>query len=130
MRRWQVTRHTFTDVAQIRKRAEDSMSDGYGHISRWWSKKYNLPPNHPLFAELSWAEHEHNMLTDFHTRKTEMEEMLNNPDADHEEIRDVIASLNRAILGTKGGDTVEYGDDLVDQWEADIAAGRTPDLDA
>jgi hypothetical protein len=92
-------------------------------LRRWWSRKYNLPANHPLFLERSVQEHllevEENLLL----TRDELEADLKRPGADRTELTKRLVEVRRA-LGDKNAST----DPLIDKWERELANGQTPDL--
>lgn len=75
-------------------------------LGRWWSKKYHLPSNHELFTKedvIYW-------LTEYYT--------------------DFFEDKPIEIYRQEDGEIkfTETGDDLIDEWEEQIARGETPDL--
>lgn len=75
-------------------------------MGRWWSRKYNLPSNHELFqqeTELYW-------LTEYYV--------------DHFEKNPL------EVYKTDDGEYqfTDTGDELIDEWEEQIAQGEIPDL--
>lgn len=89
--------------------------------------KYKLPASHELFQSQSFAELTQEMYEDLYYRKSELESALESgeKDIDREGLLTQLNGVNRAL-----GETEESYDPLVDQWERDIAEGRTPDLNA
>jgi hypothetical protein len=94
-------------------------------IKRWWVNKYKLPPNHPLFLERSLSEWTLEMYEDLFAQRSEVESELEEGDGETEELLQRLNAINRAL-----GDEELPQDDLFDQWERDVEAGRIPDLDA
>lgn len=115
---------SFSDGNRLRARAQKSLDDGEAQIKRWWSNKYNLPPNHELFMGMSFAEHTQEMYEDLLFRREEIQRSLEDNDGDQKILMKQLALLNKAL-----GDA-ESEDDLFDQWERDLEEGRIPDLDA
>jgi hypothetical protein len=75
-------------------------------LERWWVKKYRLPSNHDLFVDRTLYDH----LIDFYLDKFEQKPIEAHRNVDGEiQFKDT-------------------GDELVDRWEEQIAAGQIPDL--
>ena len=116
-----------------RQQAKRNVDSGLAGLKRWWTNKYKLPPDHKLFTEQSMAALNLEMFEDLWLREAELAErassdegmVLNEVQAQLQEIRRALG-----ILEDFGVAKVTGTDPLVDQWERDIAAGRTPDLDA
>ena len=98
-------------------------------MKRWWSEKYNLPPNHKLFESQSLAEIELEMYEDLLTRKQSIESELHEDQREMNRAEELITQLNaiKRALGEKDEVVV---DPLIDQWEKDLEEGRIPDLEA
>lgn len=100
-------------------------------VKRWWVSKYKLPPSDPRFQGqtfpellLEWAEDR------LYRRKQLIEEMElaqeGEIEIDMTAAHKELAVLNKAL----GYPDAAPQDDLWDQWEKDLAEGRTPDLEA
>ena len=118
-------RHTFSDGATVQARAKRNLDDGRVQIRRWWSDKYDLPPNHPLFRERSLADIQIEMVEDLMQRRKQLRKQI---DDDGDKGGKLLAEIND--IDEALGDKPTVIDDLWDIWEQDLAAGRTPDLDA
>ena len=114
-------------MGRVRRRAEREVKGGIAGLRRWWSQKYKLPPNHPLFLEQSVAELNQEMVEDLLIRKREVEAELENEDtrmSERQELSRQLRALNEAL-----GEPPETGDELIDQWEKDLEEGRVPNLE-
>jgi len=94
-------------------------------IKRWWVGKYNLPANHALFLDRPLPEWSQEMYEDLFAQRDAIERDLKEGGGDSEQLLQSLARINKAL---EEADYIE--DDLVDQWERDLEAGREPDLDA
>lgn len=96
---WEATR----EIAKARFK-NPSLLD---QLARWWSQKYNLPSNHELFLSRTPAEH----LIEYHL--------------------DVLYAKPLEAYKTSDGEYVftDTGDEMIDRWEAQLAAGIDPDLE-
>jgi len=114
-------------MGKVRRRAEREVKSGIAGLKRWWSQKYKLPPNHPLFLEQSVAELNQEMVEDLLIRKREVMAELENEETrmrERQELGRQLRALNEAL-----GDKQESEDELIDQWERDLEEGRIPDLE-
>jgi len=118
---------TFSGGDHIRSKAKGNLETWETQVRRWWTERYNLPPNHELFQSLSIAEHTLDMYEDLYFKKEEVERALTGRGGgDKQSLMEQLSALNRALgLSAKA----ESEDELVDQWERDIEEGRVPDLD-
>lgn len=108
----------------MKARAQKNLDSGEAQIKRWWSERYKLPPNHELFLSMSLSEHIQEMYEDLLFKREEVERNLEEGVGDKEILMKQLAALNRAL------EEEVSEDDLIDQWERDLEAGRVPDLDA
>jgi hypothetical protein len=115
----------FSDGNRLKEVARSNWESGMTGIKRWWVNKYKLPPNHPLFLERSLSEWTLEMYEDLFAQRSEVESELEEGDGETEELLQRLNAINRAL-----GDEELPQDDLFDQWERDVEAGRIPDLDA
>lgn len=79
-------------------------------LRRWWVQKYKLPWTHEAAQELTWFELLTEWWEDYYDR---------NP----KELRKRFADDDGEMYFS------ETGDDLIDKWERELAAGVTPDLE-
>lgn len=117
-------RPTFTEEQRIKARAKRARDDGTAQVRRWWSKKYNLPPNHVLFENRTMADLQQEMFEDLMARcdeiRTEIESSGDPKGHLLNELNDLLEAL---------GEEDEVQDDLFDEWERAIERGEVPDLD-
>ena len=93
-------------------------------MARWWSRKYNLPPNHELFLERSLPDLHQEMLEDLMIEESELKKRIEKgEDAEGNLLREL--NNIQKMLGEDEGTE----DMLWDKWEAQLAAGEIPDLD-
>ena len=98
-------------------------------MEAWWSERYKLPPNHPLFRHQSLSEILEEFLMVKAVEKQQLERDLESGDLSGEQqaaVKNQILHLD-AVL--EGRIEVGTGDPLADFWEAQIEAGLEPDLD-
>ena len=116
--------------AAIHRAKHDSTKSAQVQLRRWWSKKYTLPPNHPLFEDRSYG----SLLTEYYEdvmdRRQEVADMmaqgLGNRTKQLELLRDIDALLGDTKT-TEDVGTIVTGDPEVDEWERQIARGELPD---
>jgi phosphodiesterase/alkaline phosphatase D-like protein len=93
-------------------------------LRRWWVKKYSLPPSHDAYRKLTFGELLQDFYEDLMDRRRELENDLEHADGKQRwAIQDAIKAISKTL-----GDEVESADPLIDRWEAQIAAGETPDF--
>jgi len=115
----------FSDGDRLLAQAKQNTKSGASHLRRWWSGKYNLPPNHALFMEQSQAELTLEMYEDFIAKKEELEYRLEEATAKEAQfLMRQLTAINKIL-----GDDNFTGDPLIDKWEREIAEGKIPDLD-
>ena len=73
---------------------------------------------------MSLSEHIQEMYEDLLFKREEVERSLEERIGDKELLLRQLAALNRAL-----GEAISE-DDLIDEWERELAEGRVPDLDA
>lgn len=113
------------DTDRLKRRAKENLENGVAALKRWWSKKYELPPNHPLFLEQSMANLQQERFEDLYTRRQEIEMEMERGEGDHEEHLKHLSLIAKAL-----GEAAYVHDPLVDQWERELLEGKIPDLDA
>lgn len=116
----------FSDTRRLQKLAEKNLERGHARLRRWWSRKYNRPPNDPMFEDQAEAELQLEMFEDLLLQRERIIEKLRTH-LDPRERLDLKERLQEIdeVFDYK----VELGEDeLIDEWEKDIEAGRTPDL--
>lgn len=120
-------RRRFSDEANVRALAEHQAKTGLTRLRRWWSTKYKLPPSHTLFTSQALPEVLLEYFEDLYVLKAELEAALDAA-GDEKEARSINDRLKLVCkaLGVGAGSSQ---DDLVDHWEAEIEAGRVPNLD-
>lgn len=94
-------------------------------MRRWWSQKYQRPPNDPLFTGQTIAELQLEMFEDMLLQRESLEDHLDHlADAEsRREAREKIQALNEIL-----GDTKAVEDPLIEKWEEELARGQVPDL--
>lgn len=117
----------FSDEKVLKSKAKENLNSGMANLRRWWSKKYELPPNHPLFENQPRAEVELEMFEDFLIRKEEIEDELYGDDRKEESHSDSLVRQLNAIRKFLGEEETSY-DPLADKWERELLEGKTPDL--
>jgi hypothetical protein len=129
-------RCTFFDSARLKEKAKENVESGFSTLKRWWSDKYNLPPNHTLFLGQSKAALMLELYEDLHQRKKEITRDLESANTRMEErvrLGEALRGVNAILEGDGKEDDdpnapVVTGDPLVDRWERELAEGKTPDL--
>jgi hypothetical protein len=94
------------DLSKLRSLAAQRLREEW--LQRWWCNKFNRPRKDPLLAEYTYDELLMEWLED------EIE-------------KDPMAAYSKDAL-EKGLIFANTGDELVDKWERDIAAGKKPDI--
>jgi hypothetical protein len=117
-------RPRFSDNAHLQREAQRDIHSGLGRLKRWWSNKWKRPLNHPLLLGQTVAQLLTEFYADLYEEKEEIERRLENPDGDTSKLRERLRSIT-AFLGEEAPDVA---DDLIDRWERELAAGKTPDL--
>jgi len=69
-------RPRFTDGERVKAEARRNALRGISQIKRWWSQKYNLPPNHPLCEGRSMADLTREMYEDLFVRRQELPDQI------------------------------------------------------
>lgn len=92
-------------------------------------RKYKLPSTHPLFQNQTLVDLQREQLGDLWEEKFGLEAQLtDDPGMDakvRRELQDRLATLDKAL-----GVAMVFDDPQVAEWEADVAAGRTPNIHA
>jgi hypothetical protein len=117
-------RPTFSDLDNIKIRAKHRIESGQIAVERWWSRKYNLPPNHELFLDRSLGELHQEMIEDLLFQKSELERRIEAGEEDQDRL---VRELNEAKKAL--GEEEAAQDDLWEKWERELAEGKIPDLD-
>ena len=117
-------------MSRLKRLAEQNLESGVAGWKRWWTQKYNLPTNHELFQTSTMAELHLEYFEDLVVRRREILDQLDDEDEqietkERDAMYEVLNRINRAL-----GYEEESQDDLINQWERDLAEGRIPDLDA
>ena len=96
-------------------------------LRRWWVSKYRLPATSPLFTSQSFADLLLERYEDLYVEAAEIGAALGaaTNSSETQGLQDRLADIARALREPLEVDT---GDELLDEWERDIAAGRTPNL--
>lgn len=125
-------RPRFSDSDRLREEAKQHVKSGYAQLKRWWVQKYKLPPNHELFLNQSMAALNLEMMEDLWIREQELQDKVKEEEGSV--LNEAVKQLQevRKALGVMldfASPRISGTDALVDKWEAEIAAGRDPDLD-
>lgn len=84
-----------------------------------------MPPTHPLFVEQSIAELRLEMFEDTLVQREKILDKLKSATgAERIELRDRLSEINKMFEY----EADQGEDDLIDEWENDLAEGRIPDL--
>lgn len=110
----------------MKRKAEENLETGFAQLRRWWSKKYNLPPNHELFESQSVAELNLEFFEELMVRRKEVLDELADEEIRSPDVSQLFKTLN--IINKALGLKEEFQDDLVEEWERDLALGKIPDL--
>lgn len=116
----------FSDTENLKWKAERNLENGLTQLRRWWSKKYKLPPNHDLFENQSVAEINLEFFEDLMAQRREVLEELDDEETRSEQAEVLFRQLN--AINKALGFPEEVQDDLIDEWERELEAGRVPDL--
>lgn len=119
-------RPPFSDESELKRQAKRNQEDGLARLRRWWQGKYRLPASHPLFQGSTTAE----LLLEYYE---DLWEELAGLEAAEARLDDVgklpqLRERARAIRRALGAEAAPAEDPLTAYWEAELAAGRTPDL--
>jgi len=68
------------------------------------------------------------MFEDLYVRREQLNERIGQNNENDEQIYEQLTAINQIL--DPDSKTDSYEDELIDQWEADLDAGRTPDLNA
>jgi len=110
---------------RLKARARENLADGNERIRRWWCKKYDRPPNDPLFLERSYAEWSVEMIEDLIERREEIEQQIEEGSMRMAQGEPMLRRIAEAL-----GEEPMSSDPLFDQRERDLEEGRTPNLEA
>lgn len=108
---------------RLRAQARHNLQTNDYRIRKWWVDKYKRPANDPLFLNRSWPEWQVEMFEDMLAQREVILERVGAGEVDAKEGAAVIDALNK-LLGDE-----RVVDPLVDKWERELAAGKTPNLD-
>ncbi len=116
---------TFSDAQRLKKAAKRNLSSGASRLERWWCRKYNRPPNDPLFSERSASEHLQEMYEDLMVQREEFKAEIKQGVGVSavSSIMKSIAEIDKIL-----GDEPEVEDPLVEEWEAALERGEEPDI--
>jgi len=95
-------------------------------VKRWWSRKYNLPPNHGLLENQTMGELLLEMYEDAMVEREDVQQSLSRGDGSVQEMQSRLRELNVLLDGEESD---EFKDDLIDKWERELLEGNIPDLD-
>lgn len=120
-------RPPFSDESELKRQAKRNQEDGLARLRRWWQAKYRLPASHPLFqgqtvAELLLEHYEDlwEELAGLEAAEARMDDPGRLP-----QLRERARAIRRAL----GTEAAAAEDPLTAYWEAEVAAGRVPDMD-
>jgi hypothetical protein len=120
------------------------VASGDATLRAWWAKKYQLPPTHPGFVDRSIAHHRQELFEDLMMERDELIRQLD-PSLDPSEVemsemgaqqrqqykdalRKRLRDVKKAISGEEKFDPLsETGDEVFDQWERELEAGKMPE---
>ena len=102
------------------------MQSGYTRLKKWWSNKYNLPGNHPLFVGQTMAEIMTEWYEDLWAKKEEIERQLDSGEIPFDDRGPYMRQLT--TINEELGEADNAGDPVIDKWEREIAEGKVPDL--
>lgn len=99
-------------------------------IQRWWSDKYDLPPNDPRFLGVPLAEHVREFLYDLAVRRADVRVQLESGEGNRAVMQRALDTLDRVL-----GDDADDGPDeemearvaWAEEVERAIDEGREPD---
>jgi hypothetical protein len=100
------------------------VDQGLAQVERWWSRKYNLPPNHPLLLGRSMAELTREMFEDMLLKRQELRELLGKSGTDAQHVLEQINAINEVL-----GERPDNHDPLAEKWERELEQGLVPDFD-
>ena len=112
-------------MERLRQQAKTNIETGEVTVRRWWVDKYKRPSNDALYMSRCWAEWQIEMYEDLYVRREELQERMKDGNSDKASTLKILNSINAYL-----DETVEVEDDLVDQWEKELAEGKMPDLNA
>lgn len=122
-------RPRFTDWLRLKRLAKKTIDQGTSYVRRWWASKYRRPASDPLFESRPMATWVQEMYEDIYAQVQDIETRLaddTTPLRERTALSGRLRKLYRAL-----GETQEISDDpLADQWERELDAGITPDLNA
>jgi hypothetical protein len=96
-------------------------------LALWWTRKYNRPANDPLFMQRNFADLLSELFDDHYAKRNEIIELLKTQPSNRKELEEQVVALEQ-ILGIRGENDNEFWyDPLVEQWEAAVRDGRTPE---
>jgi len=119
----------FSDTSNLKQRAKENLESGLAQLRRWWAGKYKLPPNHSLFEGQSTAELTLEYFEDLMVERQGIRARLDDEDRvlKTDEVDALFARWNEIQRALDEPEEVQ--DDLIDEWERELEAGRIPDLD-
>jgi len=98
-------------------------------LRRWWIGKYRLPPSHELFQGQSIEELTLEWYSDLFDELEGLTTLLQTSPNGLSEVGHARLAATQEALGIPDDERIVTGDPLIDYWEAEMRAGREPDLD-
>lgn len=118
-------RPSFMDIERLKRQAKANLATGTYHLRQWWARKYERPATDPLFQNQTEGALQLEWFEDLYQRREEILKNLENAKGgESETLLKQLNAINQAL-----DIEVEVQDDLVEYWEAEVLAGRVPDLD-
>ena len=94
-------------------------------MQRWWSRKYNLPPNHELCTSRSVSDLMVEMYGDLDEKREELRrELAERTSGNNESLIEQINRINAVFEEPEEG-----FDPLIEKWERELEEGLVPDLE-
>lgn len=114
----------FSDLQNLKNKAQKEVESGLAKLKNWWSGKYKLPANHELFRNQSIASLNLEMYEDLYLKREEIEDEMET--ASGKEYTALAKRLNEINTALEG-ETYE-DDPLIAKWERELEQGLVPDL--
>lgn len=115
-------------MENLKFRAKKNVEAGVVKTRQWWTDKYSLPSNHPLFLKLSTSELYLEMYEDAYQQRSDLIKKLKDPEdvlsaKEANAMQTQLSRLNKSLGLEDTGDDV-----LWDKWEQELSEGKMPDL--
>jgi hypothetical protein len=110
-------------MARLRAQAKRNLRTNDYRIRKWWVEKYKRPANDALFMGRSWPEWQVEMFEDMLAQRELLADRVARGEVASKDGMEVLEGLNK-ILGDS-----RVVDPLIDKWERELDAGKTPNLD-